>query len=906
MDNSQPGSAGHGARKGKKVGFTAHPIVETKDRPRSTRISFNNTPEPEILITEHIDSSGPSTGVNTPSHSHNSSWDGRQTFSRDHLPIISQAVTEELRAALSIPVPSRPRPALRRGGSRDSTTRPDEAPTLDGAGTPETKGAALQAYHRGKRLERDERVRSAPGSRLPSPERKKSRNIHGLQIEEIPMRNLRSDDDSDFSDGEDLDLLKQKAASAVHNEAARLVQSHARPEPSNLYHVISGSTAVSGANTPIDELEEFGFEIPQPKQLRGGVLGALLNLYNQSAPMPTSPSHRRGGSFGGMSSTLSTPGPSPPISGASTPVGGKSAKPWYKSEKTQSTTSLARLVGSSSMIGSPAVTGLGAEVAERLKEQKEREARKRPSLGKRTGSSISAINRLSQPRLGGQHTITLHIAATIQRQKYLLKLCRALMQYGAPTHRLEEYMKMSARVLEIEAQFLYIPGSMIVSFDDSATHTTEVKLVRVVQGLDLGKLRDVHELYKDVVHDAVGVEEATTRLNEITHKPVKHKPLFLVFVYGIASAAVGPYAFSARLIDLPIAFILGCILGILQLFIAPQSDLYSNVFEIAAAVITSFLARAFGSIRGGNLFCFSALAQSSIALILPGYTVLCASLELQSRSIVAGSVRMVYAIIYSLFLGFGITIGTALYGLIDQNATTATTCQEPMEAPWFFIAVPIFTMCLIIINQAKWKQAPVMMIISFAGYMASFYSGKRFNSTTYVSNTLGALVIGVMANLYSRTGKAIENFFIDIWEDRLRLPVKRRLKQLGIWRSRVKPFHRRLSEAEQGRSTSSDAESVHVRRARRVGYSLAAAAMLPAIFVQVPSGLAVQGSLLTGISTAEEITKNSTLYGDQGNTSALTFGYRVVEVAIGITVGLFLSAIIVYPFGKRRSGLFSF
>ena len=30
------------------------------------------------------------------------------------------------------------------------------------------------------------------------------------------------------------------------------------------------------------------------------------------------------------------------------------------------------------------------------------------------------------------------------------------------------------------------------------------------------------------------------------------------------------------------------------------------------------------------------------------------------------------------------------------------------------------------------------------------------------------------------------------------------------------------------------------------------------------------------------------------------------QVAIGITVGLFLSALIIYPLGKRRSGLFSF
>jgi uncharacterized membrane protein YjjB (DUF3815 family) len=255
-----------------------------------------------------------------------------------------------------------------------------------------------------------------------------------------------------------------------------------------------------------------------------------------------------------------------------------------------------------------------------------------------------------------------------------------------------------------------------------------------------------------------------------------------------------PVAFEARLIDLPIAFLLGAILGFLQLIVAPKSDLYSNVFEISAAILTSFLARAFGSIRGGKLFCFSALAQSSIALILPGYSVLCASLELQSKSMIAGSVRMVYAIIYSLFLGFGITIGTAFYGLMDNNATSATTCSQPLGPYWKWFFVPPFTLSLCVINQAKWKQTPVMLIIAFAGYIVNFFSAMRFPSSAQISNTLGALTVGVLGNLYSRTR-----------------------------------------------------------------HGIAAAAILPAIFVQVPSGLAAGGSLLAGLSSADQIT-NSTTY----------------------------------------------
>lgn len=94
--------------------------------------------------------------------------------------------------------------------------------------------------------------------------------------------------------------------------------------------------------------------------------------------------------------------------------------------------------------------------------------------------------------------------------------------------------------------------------------------------------------------------------------------------------------------------------------------------------------------------------------------------------------------------------------------------------------------------------------------------------------------------------------------------------------------------------------------------------MLPAIFVQVPSGLSVQGSLVSGLQSADQIIRNSTLNGSATissaevggsntiNSIALNVGFSVIQIAIGITVGLFMAALAVYPLGKRRSGLFSF
>lgn len=498
---------------------------------------------------------------------------------------------------------------------------------------------------------------------------------------------------------------------------------------------------------------------------------------------------------------------------------------------------------------------------------------------KNSGMLANAVKRLrNKSSAEDEVRITVHIAETISRQRYLEKLCEALMAYGAPTHRLEECMRMTAKVLDINSQFLYLPGCMFVSFDDPTTHTTDLRMRRYEQGVDLGRLEDVHQIYKEVVHDQIGVDEAVEYLEEVMACKPRYNVLLLILLYGFASAAVGPFAFTARAIDLPISFTLGCLLGILKFVAVPRSRLYANIFELTAALLTSFLARAFGSIpyKGDRLFCFPALAQSSIALILPGFMVLCSSLELQSQNVLAGSVRLVYSIIYSLVLGFGIMLGTTFYGHMDAKASSEYTCPVNENRNVYghnFPSVIVFTICVALANQAKASQVPAMVIISFVGYIVNFFSARVFASNIQIANAMGAFVIGIMANLYSR-----------------------------------------------------------------IGHGLAAAAMLPAIFVQVPSGIASSGSLVSGLAFANEITHNtsetavvngtgsavvnaitsssmtgvsqdlanrigsSKVYGD----IVFDLAYAMVQVSISTTVGLFLAALVVYPEGKRRSEIFSF
>ena len=668
-------------------------------------------------------------------------------------------------------------------------------------------------------------------------------DFNNIPLERLKRRRtkygIEDDSDEDLEEGGKKTRVR-KVGKRIRIAAKRLYRDLDLPELSSLFRDSANDGIKSGQTTP-GGLLSARTQIDSPKDY-SSIISSMLRLHGFGP--------EQGTELHMLYDKLpnETPYTSPTASGASTPTGRSKVPKWH--QKSPSTSSLSILAQQSSVLAQPAGPGRGT-----------RPPHKR---SRSSGALNTLVTKIKALRPEDEVRHQNHIEAVIFRQRYLRKLCEALMQYGAPTHRLEEYMNAAAKTLAVQANFLYLPGCMICSYDDPTWHTTQVNIVRVKQGLDLGKMHEMHDVYKAVVHEKLSVTEAAMHLDEITRSPKRYPNWVLILFYGLASACVGPFAFQARLIDLPIAFLLGCFLGTMQLVIAPRSDLYANVFEIAAAIGTSFLARLFGSLHGGDLFCFSALAQSSIALILPGYTVLSAALELQSRNVVAGSIRMVYAIIFSLFLGFGITVGTSMYGAIHTKATSETTCRHPMPPYYPFLFVPPFTFCLIVINQGKWAQMPMMLLLSFMGYIVNHFSAVHFPGNTQIANSLGAFAIGIGGNLYSR-------FF----------------------------------------------------------HGFAAAALIPAIFVQVPSGLAASGSLISGVVSANQITNvtgpgndttvaNGTILSGGTTTSpqiiggiivnseVLVVGYIMIQIAIGITVGLFVSALVVYPFGKKRSGLFSF
>lgn len=249
---------------------------------------------------------------------------------------------------------------------------------------------------------------------------------------------------------DDLDASGLRFRQKVEADADRLVRNHTKRRgqiyDKNPLLPTPDTGPRSGVVTPL--AYDLEFVPPAPTKYHGGILGTLLKLYNQE--------EKYGGEGSGSSTQLNTPNrtprPSPPSSAApsrpSTPSGGRPRHGLFGLGNRNSASTLAELIGSSSSLVAPASStkDFSDMVSEKLRVSRAgtgdtgREPRKKEKEHRRKTSKDAMKQQKAQQLL-----IKKHIAEIISRHRYLVKLCRALMEFGAPTHRLEAYMAMSAR-----------------------------------------------------------------------------------------------------------------------------------------------------------------------------------------------------------------------------------------------------------------------------------------------------------------------------------------------------------------------------------------------------------------------------------------------------------------------------
>jgi len=331
---------------------------------------------------------------------------------------------------------------------------------------------------------------------------------------------------------------------------------------------------------------------------------------------------------------------------------------------------------------------------------------------------------------------------------FIMRVAELLHAYGTPAYRLERVLMGMSANLHVEAAFLSTPTAVIASIG-SGEHKV-VRLKRADSGeVDLGKLVDFDETM-DLVRDRkLTVVEGLARLEEIAAAPSRYPTTVLAAAFSVASAGAAVF-FGGGAAEVLATMLLS--LMSFGLAVRMSSGLDSvGIVEPIAAFLTAGCAALLGHLWGVEA---RIVTLAGLIVFLPGLTLTLGFLELTMRHLVSGMARLAGAGAVFLTLLFGVALGWRAVALaFGYNPEFTGQFLPPADlvplGPWaLWLAVLVAPFAFGIVLQARPGELPYIFLASVAGFVSARLGAEWLGPD--LGPFLGALAVGVVANLYAR------------------------------------------------------------------------------------------------------------------------------------------------------------
>lgn len=270
-------------------------------------------------------------------------------------------------------------------------------------------------------------------------------------------------------------------------------------------------------------------------------------------------------------------------------------------------------------------------------------------------------------------------------------------------------------------------------------------MLTVDSDMDVDKLGRADELANRVGSEGSPLLLAYWRLKAIASSPPEFGHWWRLFAFALSASMSALLFFDGSLWDGLFSFLLGLIVGLLDI-IASKSSLFASVLEFTSALVVSFLARALQVHLAEYHFCYFAMALSSLVQLLPGMSLTLGVSEMVAKSHVTGTSRIMYALFSALQLGFGLAMGENLVWWAPKPVSAV--CVPPNLSIWVnLIWFCGYTFASNVLLNARLDQWPGMAMASFVGYIVSEFTGIKLASSA--SSVISAFAVGITGTTYS-------------------------------------------------------------------------------------------------------------------------------------------------------------
>jgi len=324
-------------------------------------------------------------------------------------------------------------------------------------------------------------------------------------------------------------------------------------------------------------------------------------------------------------------------------------------------------------------------------------------------------------------------------QRLLTEMPRALSTYGTPAHRLEEAMSLCAERLGVSAEFFSLPTAVFCAIGEG--DATRSHMVRVNPGeVNLEKLDRVDAILGRILRGQLTPRQALDEIDRVRKDPPRYSPPAIVGCFGLA-AACAARLFNGSWVDIAISAGVGVLVGLTLLL---------SISRRHVARVTEFLAGLIAALSAGLLagrvpgLTPSIVMIASLIVLVPGLTLTVAINELATRNLVAGTSRLMGAVMILLSIGFGVGLGQALASPWLVPPVPGT----PLPAWTEVLAILLVPLALTVLFQARPRDALVIVPASLIGYygarLGSTWSGPELGAC------VGAFIVGVFGNAHAR------------------------------------------------------------------------------------------------------------------------------------------------------------
>lgn len=236
---------------------------------------------------------------------------------------------------------------------------------------------------------------------------------------------------------------------------------------------------------------------------------------------------------------------------------------------------------------------------------------------------------------------------------------RILLKNGAEIFRVEETITRICRHFDVEmVEIFTLSHAIFISAEDGMNRTyTKVKQVPL-SSAHLGIVTEVNSLSRRIEMGEVDLFQAIEILKEIDKMPPKRSS-FQILAAGMASGFFG-YLLGASGMESLIAGGIGAILYVWILF-SKKHFLPKIVTNIGGGILITTLALLAGHLWGAGHVRLEGMIIGAIMPLVPGLPFVNAIREIADSDFLAGTVRMIDALLVFVYIAVGVGITLSAY-----------------------------------------------------------------------------------------------------------------------------------------------------------------------------------------------------------------------------------------------------